>query len=64
MQIVRRANQQIQYEIIEELGLPEQRHQNIPMDQKIRLTGVQTQYKYDKPLSRIAVFNQESGQRW
>ena len=63
MQIVRRTNLQIQYEIIEELGLPEQRHQNIPMDQKIRFTDVQTQYKYDKPLSRIAVFNQESDQR-
>ncbi|EOA09750.1 hypothetical protein A343_2090 [Porphyromonas gingivalis JCVI SC001] len=62
--IVRRENLQIQYEIIEELGLPEHRHQDIPVDQKIRFTDVQTQYKYDKPLRHIAVFNQESGQRW
>lgn len=59
--IVRRENLQIQYEIIEELGLPEHRHQDIPVDQKIRFTDVQTQYKYDKPLRHIAVFNQESG---
>lgn len=57
-----RHQKNLQYEVVEEFDLPPQKHQEILVDQKIRLIGVETKDKYPRPLRHIAVFNQDSGE--
>ena len=51
----------LKYEVIQELELPEHGHQQILVDQRVRLTGVETQGKYTKPLRHIALYNEKHG---
>lgn len=44
---------------IEELNLPEKRHQNILKDEIIELIGSQTKEKYTKPLRRVVIYNEK-----
>lgn len=56
-----RHQKTLKYEVIQELKLPEHGHQQILVDQIVRLTGVETQDKYPKPLRHIAVYNEQHG---
>ena len=56
-----RHQKSLRYEVIEELDLPEHGHQQILVDQRIRLSGAETQDKYTKTLRHIAVYNEEHG---
>ena len=49
----------LKYEVIQELELPEQGHQNILVDQKIRLTGAETKDKFTEPLRHVAIYNEQ-----
>lgn len=49
------------YHTVEELPLPEKRHQDILIDEIIELDGTKTKEKYPRRLRRIAVYNEEHG---
>ncbi|MGL1889963.1 MAG: IS4 family transposase [Reichenbachiella sp.] len=57
-----RHKENIRFETIKELELPENRHQHILKDELIRLTGDQSQKKYPNRLRRVAVWNEENNQ--
>lgn len=61
--VVVRHQKSLKYEVIEELDLPEHEHehQQILVDQRIRLSGAETQDKYTKTLRHIAVYNEQHG---
>lgn len=61
MSFVVRHQKSLRYEVIEELDLPEHGHQQILVDQRIRLSGAETQDKDTKTLRHIAVYNEEHG---
>lgn len=49
------------YHTVEELPLPEKRHQDVLIDEIIELDGTKTKEKYPQRLRRIAVYNEEHG---
>lgn len=59
VRFVVRHPKSLKYEVIQELELPEQGHQNILVDQKIRLTGVETKDKFTEPLRHVAIYNEQ-----
>lgn len=56
-----RHQKSLKSEVIQELDLPEHRHQQILVDQQRRLSGAETQDKYNKTLRHIAVYNEQHG---
>lgn len=56
-----RHQKSLRYEVIEELDLPEYGYQLILVDQRIRLSDVETQDKYTKTLRHITVYNEQHG---
>ena len=57
-----RHKENLQYNSVRELPLPEDRHQHILKDEIIELTGVQTQNKYPKRLRRVVVWDEKNEQ--
>jgi len=57
-----RHKENIQFKIIKENDLPENRHENILKDEIIELTGNISQKKYPKRLRRVAIWNDENKQ--
>ena len=58
-----RHKENLQYNSVRELPLPEDRHQHILKDEIIELTGVQTQNKYPKRLRRVVVWDEKNEQQ-
>ena len=57
-----RHKDNIQFETIKELELPDNRHQHILKDEIIVLTGVDTKNKYPKKLRRMAIWDDLNNQ--
>ena len=57
-----RHKDNIQYETIKELDLPDNRHQHILKDEIIKLTGIKSKNKYPKKLRRVAIWDNENNQ--
>jgi len=57
-----RHKENLQYNSVRELPLPEDRHQHILKDEIIELTGVQMQNKYPKRLRRVVVWDEKNEQ--
>ena len=54
-----RVKDNLVYERIEERGLPDNTHQEVLLDEIVRLTGNSTSGQYPKSIRRIAVYNAE-----
>jgi len=57
-----RHKDNIQYETIKELDLPDNRHQHILKDEIIKLTGIKSKDKYPKRLRRVAIWDNKNNQ--
>jgi hypothetical protein len=57
-----RHKENLQYNTIKELPLPDNRHQHILIDEIIELSGYQSKNKYPKRLRRVAIWDDENGQ--
>ena len=57
-----RHKENLQYEVIKQRPLPENRHQHILVDQEIRLKNVGSREKYQGKLRRVAVWSEEHQQ--
>ena len=57
-----RHKENIQFETVKELDLPENRHEHILKDELIQLTGYQSVKKYPKPMRRVAIWDEENQQ--
>ncbi len=57
-----RHKHNIQFRVIKENELPENRHQHVLKDEIIELTGVNSKKKYPKRLRRVAVWDDENNQ--
>ena len=57
-----RHKENIQYQVIKENELPENRHEHILKDEIIQLTGFQSKKKYPKRLRRVAIWDDENEQ--
>ena len=59
--VVRHKNN-IQYNIIKENDLPDNRHEHLLKDEVIELRGIQSRKKYAKKLRRVAIWDEENQQ--
>lgn len=59
---VLRHKDNIQFKTIKENEQPENRHENILIDEIIELTGKTSKMKYPKKLRRVAIWNDENKQ--
>ena len=59
-----RHQKSLKYEVIQELDLPEHGCQQILVDQKIRLSGVETQDKYIKTLRQLLSIMNSMAMLW
>ncbi|MCK5678208.1 MAG: IS4 family transposase, partial [Flavobacteriaceae bacterium] len=57
-----RHKQNIKFETIKELDLPDNRHQHILKDEIIVLTGINSKRKYPKKLRRVAIWDEKNQQ--
>nr|WP_121966461.1 IS4 family transposase [Myroides sp. N17-2] len=57
-----RHKDNLKFETIKELELPENRHQNILKDELISLTNTRSQHIYPKELRRVAMWNEQNNQ--
>ena len=57
-----RHKDNIQFESIKELDLPDNRHQHILKDEIIKLTGIKSKNKYPGKLRRVAIWDDENKQ--
>lgn len=57
-----RHKDNIQYSVVKEKELPENRHEHILKDEIIKLTGTQSKKKYPEQLRRVAIWDDENGQ--
>ena len=57
-----RHKDNLQFETIKELELPENRHPHILKDEFVKLTGYQSKKKYPNKLRRIAIWDEENQQ--
>ena len=59
--VVRHKNN-IQFETVKELELPDNRHQHILKDEIIKLTGIKSKRKYPEKLRRVAIWDDVNNQ--
>ena len=57
-----RHKENIQYKVIKENELPDNRHQHLIKDEIIALTGVQSKNKYSNKLRRVAIWDDKNEQ--
>lgn len=57
-----RHKENIQFNVVKENDLPENRHEHILKDEIIELSGYQSKKKYPKKLRRVAIWNDENKQ--
>lgn len=57
-----RHKENLKFESIKELELPENRHQHILKDEIIEFTGTKAKQNYPKRLRRVAIWDDENGQ--
>lgn len=58
-----RHKENLQFNVVQELDLPEKRHQHLLLDQIIQLKNEASKEKYSKPLRRVVIWDEVNQQK-